>query len=134
MRCMEATPPPRNKPRDLLTHPLARSPLLQPLALEVELFVTSHRARITWAPRGGTGSLPTTLQYATIARFAEDDSWPNDAWSIVCAFEAPPVLQRNPAERSEEHTSELQSHVNLVCRLLLEKKKKQKKHQLKLHN
>src|SRR5690242_21046262 len=28
------------------------------------------------------------------------------------------------AERSEEHTSELQSHVNLVCRLLLEKKKK----------
>src|SRR5690242_21490256 len=31
--------------------------------------------------------------------------------------------------RSEEHTSELQSHVNLVCRLLLEKKKKQKKTQ-----
>src|SRR5690242_21963124 len=29
----------------------------------------------------------------------------------------------DPAHRSEEHTSELQSHVNLVCRLLLEKKK-----------
>src|SRR5438477_11236176 len=29
--------------------------------------------------------------------------------------------------RSEEHTSELQSHVNLVCRLLLEKKKKTQK-------
>src|SRR5260370_15771762 len=28
-----------------------------------------------------------------------------------------------PAPRSEEHTSELQSHLNLVCRLLLEKKK-----------
>src|SRR6185369_15923016 len=28
------------------------------------------------------------------------------------------------AGRSEEHTSELQSHLNLVCRLLLEKKKK----------
>src|SRR6266571_3291210 len=28
-----------------------------------------------------------------------------------------------PRRRSEEHTSELQSHVNLVCRLLLEKKK-----------
>src|SRR5260370_2438675 len=27
------------------------------------------------------------------------------------------------AKRSEEHTSELQSHLNLVCRLLLEKKK-----------
>src|SRR5690242_18041097 len=32
-----------------------------------------------------------------------------------------------PSTRSEEHTSELQSHVNLVCRLLLEKKKKTKK-------
>src|SRR5437588_7753690 len=29
-----------------------------------------------------------------------------------------------PAARSEEHTSELQSHSDLVCRLLLEKKKK----------
>src|SRR5260370_19991197 len=33
-----------------------------------------------------------------------------------------------PEERSEEHTSELQSHLNLVCRLLLEKKKKNNKH------
>src|SRR2546426_1356065 len=31
---------------------------------------------------------------------------------------------QNPVERSEEHTSELQSPCNLVCRLLLEKKKK----------
>src|SRR5436190_11091195 len=30
---------------------------------------------------------------------------------------------RRPAGRSEEHTSELQSHSDLVCRLLLEKKK-----------
>src|SRR5690242_21091483 len=30
---------------------------------------------------------------------------------------------RSRGARSEEHTSELQSHVNLVCRLLLEKKK-----------
>src|SRR3989475_6427010 len=30
----------------------------------------------------------------------------------------------DPASRSEEHTSELQSQSNLVCRLLLEKKKK----------
>src|SRR5260370_15647436 len=29
----------------------------------------------------------------------------------------------NGCKRSEEHTSELQSHLNLVCRLLLEKKK-----------
>src|SRR5579864_9849248 len=38
----------------------------------------------------------------------------------------PPLPRCSPAtrRRSEEHTSELQSHVNLVCRLLLEKKKK----------
>src|SRR5437773_1410134 len=34
--------------------------------------------------------------------------------------------------RSEEHTSELQSHHDLVCRLLLEKKKKKKKIQVKI--
>src|SRR2546430_12491525 len=33
------------------------------------------------------------------------------------------VLKRYPPERSEEHTSELQSQSNLVCRLLLENKK-----------
>src|SRR5690348_17362055 len=36
-------------------------------------------------------------------------------------------LEHVAALRSEEHTSELQSPVHLVCRLLLEKKKKQKK-------
>src|SRR5690242_21084832 len=36
------------------------------------------------------------------------------------------VARRVVHHRSEEHTSELQSHVNLVCRLLLEKKKNKK--------
>src|SRR6266480_7552549 len=36
---------------------------------------------------------------------------------------ATPAPAQASAQRSEEHTSELQSHVNLVCRLLLEKKK-----------
>src|SRR2546427_9276673 len=35
--------------------------------------------------------------------------------------------------RSEEHTSELQSQSNLVCRLLLEKKKKKEKRQFYIH-
>src|SRR5699024_11649444 len=34
------------------------------------------------------------------------------------------VLDNRPDDRSEEHTSELQSRFDLVCRLLLEKKKK----------
>src|SRR5688572_32292635 len=37
----------------------------------------------------------------------------------------PPEL-KDKAKRSEEHTSELQSQSNLVCRLLLEKKKKKR--------
>src|SRR2546430_16337672 len=37
---------------------------------------------------------------------------------------SPPPQPRGTVMRSEEHTSELQSQSNLVCRLLLEKKKK----------
>src|SRR5258705_661285 len=37
---------------------------------------------------------------------------------------AEPGVEERPADRSEEHTSELQSLRHLVCRLLLEKKKK----------
>src|SRR5256886_9033170 len=40
---------------------------------------------------------------------------------------APGGSCRNRRPRSEEHTSELQSQSNLVCRLLLEKKKKDRK-------
>src|SRR2546427_7777207 len=42
--------------------------------------------------------------------------------SVICATHQPGDLGRS--KRSEEHTSELQSQSNLVCRLLLEKKKK----------
>src|SRR2546422_7838668 len=43
----------------------------------------------------------------------------------VNVFEAPPpgIAFRGGVQRSEEHTSELQSRLHLVCRLLLEKKK-----------
>src|SRR5260370_27642564 len=55
-------------------------------------------------------------------------------WSCVCASRRVSMshhavavrrkeLMESVIERSEEHTSELQSHLNLVCRLLLEKKK-----------
>src|SRR5690242_21406766 len=52
-----------------------------------------------------------------------------DPLGMACVSPAPEVT----ADRSEEHTSELQSHVNLVCRLLLEKKKKKKKKEKKVH-
>src|SRR5438034_3163951 len=43
---------------------------------------------------------------------------------LATAVGARRVLEIGTAIRSEEHTSELQSHSDLVCRLLLEKKKK----------
>src|SRR2546422_7475128 len=45
---------------------------------------------------------------------------------LVSECERPLALSWHPClgERSEEHTSELQSRLHLVCRLLLEKKKK----------
>src|SRR5207248_11794810 len=55
------------------------------------------------------------------------------SWSRPCrrrrcsGFIAPPSGSMNP-ERSEEHTSELQSPYDLVCRLLLEKKKAHRRH------
>src|SRR5260221_8916062 len=42
---------------------------------------------------------------------------------------ASPQMYRYDLTRSEEHTSELQSHSDLVCRLLLEKKKRPNKQQ-----
>src|SRR5690242_21108233 len=44
--------------------------------------------------------------------------------SDIAAMGGEPIAAFVSLARSEEHTSELQSHVNLVCRLLLEKKKK----------
>src|SRR5260370_30054417 len=44
--------------------------------------------------------------------------------ALLTDEEATEGLTDEDAARSEEHTSELQSHLNLVCRLLLEKKKK----------
>src|SRR6266581_838729 len=57
----------------------------------------------------------TLFPYTTLFR----SRWPSLSRRDACTGSTWP---RSP--RSEEHTSELQSPVNLVCRLLLEKKKK----------
>src|SRR4051812_49983214 len=46
-----------------------------------------------------------------------------DPWSAATQPHRRTPVQPLESRRSEEHTSELQSHVNLVCRLLLEKRK-----------
>src|SRR5689334_23827741 len=52
----------------------------------------------------------------------------SEATSARRAACLPCSVGRSSAMRSEEHTSELQSQFHLVCRLLLEKKKKHKWH------
>src|SRR3989442_9842539 len=59
---------------------------------------------------------PYTTLFRSIQAFAHEDRDDGERWPRR-------VLRRSPA-RSEEHTSELQSRPHLVCRLLLEKKKK----------
>src|SRR2546430_4735225 len=64
----------------------------------------------------------TLFPYTTLFRSRHRDADPR------AVLAADRLRRRNCAGRSEEHTSELQSQSNLVCRLLLEKKKKKKTH------
>src|SRR5438270_9847915 len=52
---------------------------------------------------------------------------PEEILAITFTIRAAAEMKSRDLLRSEEHTSELQSQSNLVCRLLLEKKKKNKK-------
>src|SRR5260221_9291347 len=61
----------------------------------------------------------TLFPYTTLFR---SPTWASSTATACRACRAPRTAPRRC--RSEEHTSELQSHSDLVCRLLLEKKKK----------
>src|SRR2546427_7820461 len=56
-------------------------------------------------------------QFTTLLPFESSDAW------VATLREKGVKLRAREEKRSEEHTSELQSQSNLVCRLLLEKKK-----------
>src|SRR6266481_7905132 len=81
----------------------------------------SHRLRLT----AGRKWLRTMLAWMLGCR-SLSHTWkpPLTAIPAPCDGLTAPLKQR-----SEEHTSELQSQFHLVCRLLLEKKKKKLKHQ-----
>src|SRR5260221_6524492 len=60
----------------------------------------------------------TLFPYTTLFRSVSTSAVSSrKVWSLPCR------ARHSPMSRSEEHTSELQSHSDLVCRLLLEKKK-----------
>src|SRR4051812_49927627 len=81
------------------------------------LFRSSATARNVRKERRVRLALPDTFDVVLLqgeAEYFSDRGVPEEA--------ADAFAEKN--SRSEEHTSELQSHVNLVCRLLLEKKKR----------
>src|SRR5438270_8714008 len=81
----------------------------------------------------------TLFPYTTLFRSRGHPDPPADRGSVHpgagrgdFGCEHSPAFPRyRPQCRSEEHTSELQSQSNLVCRLLLEKKKKKRKQSYK---
>src|SRR5438552_6279242 len=86
-----------------------------------------HRALtlVQFAERGDTPSIGQALQVLATA------PGPSQPEILRDLGTDPPAL--TDAVRSEEHTSELQSPDHLVCRLLLEKKKKSYQHNADLH-
>src|SRR5260221_6324007 len=74
---------------------------------------------------------PYTTLFRSAARWRSGSAASATSTSAVtrractCSSTGAPGAASGAAPRSEEHTSELQSHSDLVCRLLLEKKKKQ---------
>src|SRR5438132_9923251 len=75
----------------------------------------------------------TLFPYTTLFRSREARREPDEVDEVLGHAVEPHQLGRREA-RSEEHTSELQSHSDLVCRLLLEKKKKKIKKRMNKRN
>src|SRR5688572_33241829 len=76
-----------------------------------------------------TTEIYTLSLHDALPIFQQHGVLPGDRWlhAIFCQRRSKPRFALNGLginRRSEEHTSELQSQSNLVCRLLLEKKKK----------
>src|SRR5438105_11292805 len=76
--------------------------------------------------------ISTLFPYTTLFRsaFSSDTAETDEFWKLVnrASHLHALFIEASFPDRSEEHTSELQSRVDLVCRLLLEKKKKKKEH------
>src|SRR2546429_6631650 len=76
----------------------------------------------------------TLFPYTTLFRSARQSVSKYDEWPVISnsAIRSVSASARG-GSRSEEHTSELQSRLHLVCRLLLEKKKKRDSKYLRLY-
>src|SRR3712207_8928059 len=74
----------------------------------------------------GTLESATKLRPSGSRKRASGRRFPSSVRSVCCSSKSTCSVMPAISTRSEEHTSELQSRQYLVCRLLLEKKKKDK--------
>src|SRR5438477_4579649 len=95
---------------------MGTDPIFQPEGEMTAIASNARRSALALACAAAFG-LAAPAAEARITRFVVDP-----ALSQSPTFEGRTFGSVGAYERSEEHTSELQSHVNLVCRLLLEKK------------
>src|SRR5690606_42006495 len=111
-RCPSPSPAPAvGPPRALHSSPTRRSSDLSPSASSL---VAGPCGVVAMATVASTHAVPVAAAAATSV----------PAESLTGNSPRTTVIDTEP--RSEEHTSELQSRENLVCRLLLEKKKRRK--------
>src|SRR5947209_17361831 len=104
----------------------SRSTERTPWAADSSAACSVSRNTIALAPSGGSGasqpcSAAKTRSAGTIASAGPPLPWPSSTDTVGVSKVTSSARQW---ARSEEHTSELQSRQYLVCRLLLEKKKK----------
>src|SRR2546422_7805122 len=83
-------------------------------------YTTLFRSLTLNSSTGVISGVPTSASSATVTVSAQNSI--GTGYGTVTLSIAP-GSGGNPPPRSEEHTSELQSRLHLVCRLLLEKKK-----------
>src|SRR2546426_6904241 len=94
----------------------------------IMFFFFSSRRRHTRLQGDWSSDVCSSDLWGKVSMGSEDSTAPSEKEGAAHLVETPsdppfPATQRVEV-RSEEHTSELQSPCNLVCRLLLEKKKK----------
>src|SRR5690348_18159994 len=90
------------------------------IVMGLQFSSTASEAASVAAPAAAPAAIPSQNSWATLSMLT-----PAGAIGLAGTAAQPAPESDNPP-RSEEHTSELQSPVQLVCRLLLEKKKKER--------
>src|SRR2546427_6681897 len=94
----------------------ARRTCRSPCSIRFPSATSSSRVSKAFLPKDWKYSHSSSARFASVGAVS---------WESAALEPSTASTSRASGMRSEEHTSELQSQSNLVCRLLLEKKKKQ---------